>query len=59
MNIVLDWFYTWWVLFIVMYLILLYTEVLNKLLVGDDQACLGENVTVIDLSVLATAGYSA
>ena len=26
-----------------MYLILLYTEVLNKLLVGDDQACLGEN----------------
>ena len=41
-----------------MYLILLYTEVLNKLLVGDDQACLGENVTVVDLSVLATAGYS-
>ena len=41
-----------------MYLILLYTEVLNKLLVGDDQTCLGENVTVVDLSVLATAEYS-
>ena len=41
-----------------MYLILLYTEVLNKLLVEDDQACLGENVTVVDLFVLTAAGYS-
>ena len=30
----------------------------NKLLVGDDQACLGENVTAVDLSALATAGFS-
>ena len=43
---------------IVTYLILLYTEVLNKLLVRDDQACLGENVMVVDLFVLAVAGYS-
>ena len=41
-----------------MYLILLYTEVSNKLLVGDDQACLGENVTAVDLFVLAMARYS-
>ena len=40
------------------YLVLLYTEVFNKL-VGDDQACLGENVTAYDLFVLVTAGYSA
>ena len=33
----------------------LYTDVLqNKLLVGDDQVCLGENVTAVDLSVLTT-----
>ena len=36
-------------------LCILYTFVLqNKLLVGDDQVCLGENVTAVDLSVLAT-----
>ena len=36
-------------------LCILYTFVLrNKLLVRDDQVCLGENITAVDLSVLAT-----
>ena len=40
------------------FILTLYSVYRNKYLVGDDQASLGESVTVVDLSVLAKSGYS-